>query len=42
VLTDAKLVQRFETYFEPEPNTGCWLWHGGTNKWGYGKVLGGA
>ena len=22
----------------PEPNTGCWLWFGATNKDGYGAV----
>lgn len=27
---------RFERKWTPEPNTGCWLWLGGTQKAGYG------
>lgn len=27
---------RFERYISPEPNSGCWLWDGGTNGRGYG------
>lgn len=28
-------VERFWEFVSPEPNTGCWLWTGGTNR-GYG------
>jgi hypothetical protein len=27
---------RFQKYVMPEPNSGCWLWTGGTHKTGYG------
>jgi hypothetical protein len=27
---------RFWKYVMPEPNSGCWLWTGGVNHWGYG------
>jgi hypothetical protein len=33
--TDAS---RLEPLFIPEPNTGCWLWLGATNQYGYGQV----
>jgi hypothetical protein len=29
-------VVRFEGYCMPEPNSGCWLWTGTTNRGGYG------
>lgn len=29
--------ERFWKYVEPEPNSGCWLWIGGTNLKGYGR-----
>ena len=32
------LIERFEYRVSPEPNTGCWLWMGGTNVWGYGLM----
>lgn len=28
--------RRFDNKVAPEPNTGCWLWYGGTNEHGYG------
>lgn len=28
---------RFERYFTPEPNTGCWLWLGAIDSSGYGN-----
>jgi hypothetical protein len=28
--------ERFENYFLPEPMSGCYLWTGGTTKWGHG------
>jgi hypothetical protein len=38
-MTESEL-ERFETKISPEPNTGCWLWLGGTNgKKGYGKMF---
>lgn len=30
-------VERFMSFVEPEPNTGCWLWNGSCFKGGYGK-----
>ena len=24
--------------YEPEPNSGCWLWTGVTDSWGYGRA----
>jgi predicted XRE-type DNA-binding protein len=32
-----KLVERFESLYLPEPNSGCWLWTGSLNKAGYGE-----
>lgn len=32
------LIERFEAKYIPEPNTGCWLWHGAWTKLGYGKI----
>lgn len=32
-------VQRFERLYTPEPNSGCWLWTGGTTTAGYGIFL---
>lgn len=29
--------ERFENLYLPEPNTGCWLWIGGTISTGYGS-----
>lgn len=31
------VIARFESKFIPEPNSGCWLWLGGKNRWGYGQ-----
>lgn len=33
------LVDRFESKFVPEPNTGCWLWFAGGDSSGYGSFL---
>lgn len=30
-------VERFMSFIEFEPNTGCWLWTGGTNRSGHGR-----
>lgn len=36
------LYERWVRRVSPEPNTGCWLWTGGVNVWGYGMIsLGG-
>lgn len=29
---------RFQKYASPEPNTGCWLWSGGSNNGRYGHL----
>lgn len=31
------LLQRFEAKYQPEPNTGCWLWTGALSR-GYGQI----
>ena len=31
-------VAFIEDRIHPEPNSGCWLWAGSTNSWGYGQV----
>ncbi len=31
-------VERFERHYIPEPNSGCWLWTGSINKFGYGQL----
>lgn len=30
--------ERVDAFFAPEPNTGCWLWHGMVNARGYGCI----
>lgn len=32
------LRDRFDLYVNPEPNTGCHLWSGTTDPWGYGAL----
>lgn len=32
-------AQRLERYVEFEANTGCWLWSGSTNQYGYGSLM---
>lgn len=31
--------ERFEMLHIPEPNSGCWLWIGGTATHGYGRIM---
>jgi len=31
-------LDRFWSKVEPEPNSGCWLWVGGCNREGYGRI----
>ena len=31
------VIERFEGKYIPEPNSGCWIWMGCTNKDGYGR-----
>lgn len=33
---DTRMKRRFYAFVYPEPNTGCWLWGGRSNKKGYG------
>lgn len=37
VATDGMRV-RVTTEYEPDPNTGCWLWTGALNAYGYGTI----
>lgn len=30
-------VERFESKYTPEPNSGCWLWTASVTSWGYGR-----
>ena len=32
------LQTRFDAKWQPEPNSGCWLWHGSIDRMGYGKI----
>lgn len=32
-------IERFEAKYIPEPNSGCWLWMAGINKYGYGHFM---
>jgi len=32
------IEDRFWQKVHPEPNTGCWLWDGATNGYGYGRI----
>lgn len=32
------VAERFWKYVVPEPNSGCWLWDGGYNSKGYGRL----
>ncbi len=38
MLGDPRLPQRFWDKVIPEPNTGCWLWTGYINPYGYGQI----
>ena len=35
---DGTIAERFEHYNLPEPNSGCWLWIGTYDHWGYGVL----
>ena len=32
------IIERFESQYIPEPNSGCWLWFGAVNGTGYGRL----
>jgi hypothetical protein len=32
-------LDRFEAKYIPEPNSGCWLWTGASNRAGYGMMM---
>lgn len=32
------VAERFERKFVPEPNSGCWIWTGSTDRRGYGQL----
>lgn len=32
------LMERIESKIIPEPNSGCWIWLGAVNCWGYGQL----
>jgi len=34
----ATLQERFDSKWMPEPFSGCWLWTGAVNQWGYGRI----
>lgn len=38
VRQGSSLAEVIEHYSMPEPNSGCWLWLGGLDRAGYGKV----
>ena len=33
------VLEKFESRYIPEPNTGCWLWVGHVNCYGYGAMF---
>jgi len=33
-------IERFQAKYEPEPNTGCWIWHGAQSECGNGHFYG--
>lgn len=33
------VMERLMEKISPEPNTGCWLWTGGTHRFGHGYIL---
>jgi hypothetical protein len=37
-LRAVPMKERFATKWMPEPFSGCWLWTGGINTWGYGVL----
>lgn len=37
-MAEGGTLHRFESKFTPEPNTGCWLWHGNIAHTGYGSL----
>ncbi len=37
-LFDTRLPSTFWNKVSPEPNSGCWLWAGALNSWGYGSI----
>jgi hypothetical protein len=34
----SSVAERFEEFYIPEPNSGCWLWTGWADKNGYGRL----
>lgn len=36
------IEQRFEAQYIPEPNSGCWIWFGPSDEFGYGRFRQGA
>lgn len=38
-LTRIPATVRFEQHYEPEPNSGCWIWIGASLDNGYGRFL---
>lgn len=37
-LRHSDMERRFANHFIPEPNSGCWLWLGATDRRGYGQI----
>lgn len=33
------ILERFESYISPEPNSGCWLWTASLDRKGYGHMV---
>jgi hypothetical protein len=38
VLTAKPIKDRIESRSIPEPNSGCWIWLGSIDHWGYGQI----
>lgn len=38
ITQNMSVAEKLDYYMEPEPNSGCWLWIGATNHFGYGLL----
>jgi len=41
MATEVEMRYRLERFYTPEPTSGCWLWTGDVNAYGYGQMYAG-